>query len=54
MSKEHLWNIIGFDDEGLIPACHYYARVVARWLEVLVSYAGQLNLTLLTSETVLK
>ena len=22
--EEHLWNIIGFDDEGLIPVSHRY------------------------------
>ena len=27
------------DDRGLTPVSHYYVRVVARWLEVLASYA---------------
>ena len=42
------------DDRGLIPASHRYARVVARWLEVLASYAGQPNLTVSMSGTVLE
>ena len=42
------------DDEGLTPASHCYARVVARWLEVLASHAGQSNLTVITSRTVLE
>ena len=54
MMKEHLWNIIGLDDEGLILVSHPYARVVARWLEVLASYAGQSNLTVITSGTILE
>ena len=28
------------DDKGLISASHHYAKVVARWLEALASYAG--------------
>ena len=28
------------DSKGLTPASYHYARVVARWLEVLASYAG--------------
>ena len=54
MTKEHLWNVIGFDDKELTPVSHYYAKVVARWLEVLVSYAGQSNLTMITFGTVLE
>ena len=54
MTKEHLRNVIGVDNEGLTPASHCYARVMARWLEVLASYAGQLNLTVITSGTVLE
>ena len=42
------------DDKGLTPASHCYARVVARWLEVLASYVGQSNLTVITSRTVLE
>ena len=42
------------DDEGLTPASHRYARVVARWLEVLASYAGRPNLTVITSGMVLE
>ena len=42
------------DNEGLTPASHHYARVVAKWLEFLASYAGQSNLTMITSEMVLK
>ena len=42
------------DDGGLIPASHCYARVVARWLEVLASYAGQPNLTVIMSGKVLE
>ena len=42
------------DNGGLIPASHRYARVVARWLEVLVSYAGRPNLTMITSGMVLE
>ena len=49
MTKEHFRNIIGFDDEKLIPRSHYYARVVAKWLEILASYAGQPNLTVIIS-----
>ena len=37
------------DDKGLTPTNHRYARVVARWLEVLASYAGRPNLTVITS-----
>ena len=42
------------DDERLTPASHHYARVVARWLEVLASYAGRSNLTVITSGVVLE
>ena len=42
------------DDEGLTPASHRYARVVARWLEVLASYAGRPNLTVIMSGMVLE
>ena len=42
------------DDKGLTPASHRYARVVARWLEVLASYAGRSNLTVVTSKMVLE
>ena len=42
------------DDRGLTPASHCYARVVARWLEVLASYAGRSNLTVITSGMVLE
>ena len=30
MIKKRLWNVIGFDDKGLITASHRYARVVVR------------------------
>ena len=33
------------DDKRLILASHCYAKIVARELEVLTSYVGQLNLT---------
>ena len=49
MINKHLWNIIGLDDKELIPASHCYAKVVARWLEVLAGYTGQLNLMVITS-----
>ena len=42
------------DDKGLTLASHCYARVMARWLEVLASYAGQSNLTVIISRTVLE
>ena len=42
------------DDGGLTPASHRYARVVARWLEVLASYAGRPNLTVIMSGMVLE
>ena len=42
------------DDEELTPASYRYARVVARWLEVLASYAGQPNLTVITSGMILE
>ena len=42
------------DEEGLTPASHRYARVVVRWLEALASYAGQPNLTVITSGMVLE
>ena len=42
------------DDGGLTPASHRYARVVARWLKVLASYAGRLNLPVSTSGMVLE
>ena len=54
MTKEHLWNVIKFDDKGLTSASHRYSRIVARWLEVLASYAGPLNLMVIMSETVLE
>ena len=54
MMKEHFWNVIGLDDEGLIPANHCYARVVARWLEVLASYARRRNMIIITSGMVLE
>ena len=54
MTKEHFWNVIGLDDEGLTLVSHRYARVVARWLEVLASYAGESNLTVITFGTLLE
>ena len=42
------------DDEGLTLASHCYTRVVARGLEVLASYAGWLNLMVITSGMVLQ
>ena len=48
-SKRH-W----VDNKGLILASHCYARMVARWLEVLASYAGRSNLTVIMSGIVLK
>ena len=42
------------DDRGLTPVSHCYARVVARWLEILASFAGQPNLTVSTSRIVLE
>ena len=35
-SLEYHW----LDDKSLIPTSYHYARVVARWLDVLASYAG--------------
>ena len=59
MMKKHFWYVIGIgwdwlDDERLTPASHYYARVVARWLKILASYAGQPNLMVITSGMVLE
>ena len=54
MTKECFRNVIRFDDKGLTSASHHYARVVTRWLEILASYAGQLNLTLIMSGMVLE
>ena len=54
MARAHLWYVIGFDDKELTPASHQYARVVVRWLKVSASYAGRLNLTVITSGTVLE
>ena len=54
MTKEHLQNVIGLDDKGLTSASHRYARVVTRWLEVLADYAGQPNLTVITSGMILE
>ena len=51
--KERLWNVIGFNNKGLITASYCYARVVARWLMVLASYVGQPNLKLITFGMVL-
>ena len=42
------------DDEGLTPASLCYAKVVARWLEILASYAEKSNLTVIMSRTVLE
>ena len=42
------------DDKGLTPASHCYGKVVARWLEVLASYAGQSNLMVIMSGIVLE
>ena len=42
------------DDKGLTPASYCYAKVVARWLEVLASYAGRLNLMVITSGIILE
>ena len=42
------------DDEELTPASHRYAKVVARWLEVLASYAGRPNLTVIMFRMVLE
>ena len=42
------------NDGGLTLASHHYARVIARWLEVLASYAGRPNLTVITSRMVLE
>ena len=42
------------DDGGLTPASHCYVRVVARWLEVLASYAERPNLMVSTSGMVLE
>ena len=53
MIKKRLQNVIGFDNKELIPASHCYTKVMARWLEVLASYAGQPNLTVITSRMVL-
>ena len=38
----------------LIPETHCYAKVVARWLKVLASYAKQSNLIVITSRIVLE
>ena len=54
MTKKHLQNIIKFDDKRLIPISHCYARDMARWLEILVSYVGRSNLTMIMSEMILK
>ena len=54
MTKECFQKVIEFDGEGLIPASHRYARVVARWLKVLASYTGRPNLTVIISEMVLE
>ena len=42
------------DDKGLMLISHCYARVVARWLEVLASYAERPNLTIITSGMILE
>ena len=42
------------DNGRLTTASHCYARIGARWLEVLASYAGQPNLTVIMSEMVLE
>ena len=55
------------DDKGASSRCHWVwwqktdtskssvlARILARWLEVLASYAGRPNLTVITSGTVLE
>ena len=42
------------DDKELTLASHRYAKIVARWLEVLASYAGRPNLTVITSGMVLE
>ena len=42
------------DDKGLIQGSQHYAKLVARWLEVLASYARQPNLTVITSEMILE
>ena len=54
MTKKYNQNVIGLDNKGLTPASHCYAKVVARWLEVLASYAGQLNLIGVISRMVLE
>ena len=54
MTKEHLRNVIGLNKKGLTPASHHYARVMAKWLEVLAGYAGRPNLIMIISETVLQ
>ena len=53
MTKRHLWNIIEFDDKRLTSASLRYARVVARWLRGLASYARQSNLMVITFGIVL-
>ena len=52
--KRALSECYWLDDKRLTPATHCYARVVARWLKVLASYAGQKNLTVIMSKMVLK
>ena len=42
------------DNKRLVLAIHCYARLMARWLEVLASYARQPNLTMITSGMVLE
>ena len=42
------------DDKGLTLVSYCYTRVVARWLEVLASYAEWLNLTVIISGMVLE
>ena len=54
MMKERLQNVIGFDDKKLTPASHHYTKVMARWLEVLASYAGRPNLMVIMSGMVLE
>ena len=54
MTKKNFWNVIGIDDKEMILAIHSYTKVVAKWLEVLASYAGQPNLTVIMSRIILE
>ena len=59
MTKEHFWYVISIgqgwlDEKKLTPASYCYAKIVARWLKVLKSYAGPPNLIVIMSRMVLE